>query len=444
MLPLTRPVRQVLATLVLVGLTVIPTAYVAVLAWRINRPGHVRDVEIELGRRLGLQVTLSEVKYPRPNEVVYRDFVLRHEERHSGALSEILRADEVRVSTADRELSIHLENPRIRSDSPRLGLGQLGAFLEQSSQVPFERINVIASTCALDLGSGSPAFTLKDLAGEYLADRSIPTVRAAYRVPGHGSGTRCELILSRDRRGDEIASMLSLKSVEGPPLPVKVLDLFFDAEDWLGADATLDGEIALRQNGSRDWEAEFRGELLDLDLGRLIGKRFPRHRLTGRARLKIDAARWGERPGQGPGWIEAKGGLLAGQGSIGIELVDALAREMSFRPAPKLEHLDPRKTDVEFRALGFAFAMEQSGEIQISGSLGSELPPDAVLAGPTTALLSAPQGTASVLGLIKTLFPISQASKTALVPLTAESHVLLSLPIPPGSSVHAGSTVDGN
>jgi hypothetical protein len=263
-------------------------------------------------------------------------------------------------------------------------------------------------------------------------------------VPGHGSGTRCELILSRDRRGDEIASKLSLKSVEGPPLPVKVLDLFFDAEGWLGADAALDGEIALRQNGSRDWEAEFRGELLDLDLGRLIGKRFPRHRLTGRARLKIDAARWGERPGQGPGWIEAKGELLAGQGSIGIELVDALAREMSFRTAPKLDHLDPRKTDVEFRALGLAFAMQPSGEIQISGSLGSELPPDAVLAGPTTALLSAPQGTASVLGLIKTLFPVSQASKTALVPLTAESHVLLSLPIPPGSGVHAGSTVDGN
>ena len=444
MLPLTRPVRQVLATLVLVGLTVIPTGYVAVMAWRINRPGHVRDVEIELGRRLGMQVTFNEVKYPRPNEVIYRDFVLRQEERRSGALAEILRADLVHVSTADRELSIHLENPRIRSDSPRSGLSQLGTFLEQSGRVSFERINVIASTCALDFGPGSPTFALRDVAGEYLADRSMPIVRAAYRLAGYGSGTRCELTLSRDRRGEEIASTLSLKAVEGPPLPVRVLDVFFDTEDWLGADAALDGEITLQQRGSRDWEAEFRGELSNLDLGRLISKRFPRHRLTGRARLKIDSARWGERPGQGPGWIEAKGELSAGQGAIGVELVDALSREMSFRTSPKLEHLDPRKTDVEFRALGLAFAMQQSGEIQITGSLGSELPPDAVLGGPTTALLSAPQGTATVLGLIKTLFPVSQISRNALVPLTAESHVLLSLPIPPGSSLHAGSTVDGN
>ena len=51
MFPLTRPMRQTLATIALVGLTVIPTGVVATIAWRINRPGHVRDVEIELGLR---------------------------------------------------------------------------------------------------------------------------------------------------------------------------------------------------------------------------------------------------------------------------------------------------------------------------------------------------------------------------------------------------------
>jgi hypothetical protein len=72
MVPVNRPMRQALATLALFLSTVVPTAWIAAIAWRINRPGHIRDVEIELGGRLGLQVTLQGVRYPRPGKVVYR------------------------------------------------------------------------------------------------------------------------------------------------------------------------------------------------------------------------------------------------------------------------------------------------------------------------------------------------------------------------------------
>ena len=51
MVPVNRPMRQALATLVLFVCTVVPTCWIAVVAWRINRPGHLRDVEIELGAR---------------------------------------------------------------------------------------------------------------------------------------------------------------------------------------------------------------------------------------------------------------------------------------------------------------------------------------------------------------------------------------------------------
>ena len=80
MFPLTRPFRQGVATAALFVFTVVPTALVGIHAWRINRPGHIRDVEIELGRQLGIQVSLEGVRYPRPGEVVYRGIVLRHEE----------------------------------------------------------------------------------------------------------------------------------------------------------------------------------------------------------------------------------------------------------------------------------------------------------------------------------------------------------------------------
>ena len=112
-----------------------------------------------------------------------------------------------------------------------------------------------------------------------------------------------------------------------------MLNVFFDADDWLGAEAKVEGRSACGRPDSTDWEADFQGELLDVDLARLVGRRFPRHRLTGRARVAIEQAAMGPAAdGQGPGWVEVKGELSAGQGSIGVDLLEALAREMKFRP----------------------------------------------------------------------------------------------------------------
>ncbi len=442
MFPITRPFRQSLATVLLLFLTILPTGIVAGIAWRINRPGHVRDVEIELGRALGLQVSLDQVRYPRPGEIAYRGIVLRQEEPRGKALAEIARAGTVRLERTGRELTLLVDEPKLRGESPLLGLSLLARLMQRSASIPFERIGVTATSCQIDLGREDLQFTVRELAGELLADPSRPTLTLAYRIPGAGTGTRCELLLSRDRTSEPPQTTLLLKTTEGSPLSARMLNVFFDADDWLGPEAKLEGTLSLRQEGSRDWEADFQGELVDVDMGRLTGRRFPRHRLTGRAKLVFQKARWGRREGQAPGWVEVKGNLLVGQGTIGISLIDALAREMRFRPSTRLALHDPRKTEVDFRALGLAFAMESSGEIQITGGLGTELPPDAVLAGATMSLLAAPQGTASVHGLIKTLFPVSQTDPAVLIPLTAESQVLLSLPFPQRPRLR--QTVDGN
>jgi hypothetical protein len=459
MFPLNRPSRQGLATLALFLLTVVPTIWIAATAWRINRPGHIRDVEIELGRKLGLQVTLRDVRYPRPGDVVYRGIVLRQEEARSGGLAEIARADEVRLQRVDRELTIQLENPRIRGESPGLALAQVGALMQRSGQIPFERINVTSASCQLDLGRDDLRFAPREIAGEFLVDPAMPTVRLAYRMAGAATGTisrgvggmdhaavgtHCELTLTRDRRTEPLVTSIVIKTVEGLPLPARVLNAFFDAEDWLGANATVEGTLSLRQSGSKDWEAEFEGSLHEIELGKVVGQRFPLHRLAGRARVTIPKARWGQRPDQRPGWVEVKGELLAGPGSVGVDLLHALAREMKFRLSPRLSNLDPRKTEIEFRALGLAFDMQPNGEIHLAGALGSESPPEAVLDGATYPLVSAPRGAASVHGLIKTLFPVADANPGVLVPLTPESSVLLALPVPPTPLAKTRRTVDGN
>jgi len=326
MFPVTRPFRQAVVTMLLLFLTILPTGIVAAIAWRINRPGHVRDVEIELGRALALQVSLDAVRYPRPGEITYQGIVLRQEEPRGKALAEIARAGTVRLQRAGRELTLLVDDPKLRGESPVLGLSLLAQLVQRSASIPLERIGVTAPSCQIDLGREDLQFTVRELAGEFLADPSQPTLTLAYRIPGEGAGTRCELLLSRDRRSEPPRTTLVLKTTEGSPLSARMLNVFFDADDWLGSDAKLEGTLSLRQEGSKDWEAEFQGELIDVDLARLTGRRFPRHRLTGRAKLVFQKARWGRREGQAPGWVEAKGNLLVGQGTIGMSLIEALAR----------------------------------------------------------------------------------------------------------------------
>ena len=80
----------------------------------------------------------------------------------------------------------------------------------------------------------------------------------------------------------------------------------------------------------------------------------------------------------------------------------------------------PRKPEVEFRSLGLSFAMQSSGEIQITGALGARIPP-----GRRPGQLEldrcsrAPQGVANVHSLIKTLFPTPANNAGVLIPLTS-------------------------
>src|SRR5262249_49816189 len=108
MVMMTRPHRQVLATLALLLFAVAPTGYAGVMAWRLNRPGYVREVEAELGRQLGVAVSLEGVRYPRPGEVVFRGVTLRQEEAggKQARLAEVARADVVWFRRGDRELVV--------------------------------------------------------------------------------------------------------------------------------------------------------------------------------------------------------------------------------------------------------------------------------------------------------------------------------------------------
>ena len=60
---------------------------------------------------------------------------------------------------------------------------RLGVLLQRSGQMPYERLNLTAPSCQLELGQGSLQFTVRDVAGEFLVDTSAPALKLAYRVP---------------------------------------------------------------------------------------------------------------------------------------------------------------------------------------------------------------------------------------------------------------------
>ena len=432
MFPVTRPNRQAAATIALVVLTVLPTLYVAQTAWRISKPGHRHEVEAEISGKLGLLVTIDTIGYPRPGEVVYTGVVFRQEEPRRKELTEIGRATTFRLRRGNRELILDAEGLTLRAESPKLAMAQIGALLQRSGDTTYERVSLTAATIDLDLGAGVAPYRLREVVGNFSADADTPTVRASYRVVSPGASTLCELTLTRDRKAEPVRTTLAFKTMEGLPLSARVLDPFFDSADWLGRDATVEGSLSLIQDGAKDWEAEFQGNFQEIDMAELVNRRFPKHRLSGRGRLMIHSAKWAERPGQGFGWVEAKGTLATGPGVVGFGLLQALRTEMKFRPGPKLARIvSSGQIDLEFQKLALTFAMTGDGEIQIGGGLGSDYAEGAVMAAPAAPLVFAPEGAANVRGLIKTLFPITQINHGVMVPLTEKSRLLLCLPVPP-------------
>ncbi len=240
MLALTRPQRQALVTLILVGTTVVPTIYVGLTAWRINRPGHVRDVEVEIGRSIGMQVTLDRVRYPRPGEVLYGGVVLRQDEPRRGGLVEVARAKSVRLRRGANELTLEADGLSLRAAGPRQAMAQVGAMLAGAGQGDYRRVSLAASRCKVDLGEGL-GLDLRDLAATFQADAKVPSLSASYRLLDPQGSTRCELALTRDRKAEAVETVVAFKTMEGVPLPARVLDAFFDSAAWLGGSARVQG-----------------------------------------------------------------------------------------------------------------------------------------------------------------------------------------------------------
>jgi hypothetical protein len=445
MLPLTRPARQALATLGLLAFAVIPTSLVVYTAWSISRPSHVRLVEAEFRRELGLAVSIETVRYPKPGEVVFGGLVVRQDDNRRTGPAVLAKAESIRLKKNSGEVTLETLGLRVRGDGAEILLAQMNAVLRRVSGTGVKRVALAIPGCEIDLGpeGKTTTYRLSDVAGELLTDRGNPKATVSYRMADDLGSTRCEMTYARETQNAQARTSIAFKTMEGPPINAAVLNPFFDSKSWLGAGARVWGTLTLSQLGSSEWNGQFQGDLTDVNLASLVSERFPAHRLSGKAKLTLKSARWGDRPGQGFGWVEAEGELTAGQGSVSPSLVRALAAEMQFRTTARVQNSEQSR-DIDFRALGASFHLSPNGEIRVAGALGGEYHPDGILVAlnQVSPMASAPQGTSNVRGLIKAMFP---GDASTLVPGTAESQVVQRyLPLPPGLADSRIQTLGGN
>lgn len=436
MLTLTRPQRQILASLAILLLSVVPTGLVAGWAWWTRQPGHVREVEAALAQQLGLAVEIASVRHPGPREDLLSGLVLRLEEPggSSPQLSEILRADSARLlRRADRWL-VEFHNLHLQGDDPLAALARLQTLARHLGRLA-PRADLVAASGLVELGRGPRRVSLHfhDLAANVQVSPASALVSSSFRLDGETQSPRCELQLDSSIAESPPRLLLTLQTMDGP-IPAHLLTPLFDADAWLGASATLLGTLRVERLSDEPLSAHFQGQVSHLDLSALVQNHFPDHRLSGRADLTLRSASWGRLPGSSAsGWQSASGHLSAGPGRIGVTFLQALDRQMRF-PVETAVFAQAQAGEVPFQSLGLDFALLESGEITVEGALGADAPPGSILVplDRLHPLAYAPEGTSNVRGLWKTLVP---ASDDLLVPATASSQVLHHLPLPLGPSV---------
>lgn len=432
--------RQVAATVFVVVGLILPTIATCWWAFSVNRPGHVRDVEVRLSRALGMQIGLEGVSYPRPGEITLLGVVFRQEEPRGRVFREVARAK--LLSLKPQGDGYLLEGPELSlvADDAETGMAQLGQIIQKTSTASdsIKRLAFAVDHCRIlvESGAGGSPVSLdwQGVAGTVEARPEQTIVQASGWMHQSSQRTRCELKLSRKRQGEKAATQVSLATMEGPPLPALALEPLVDTTGWLGASARVQGELTFTQVESQPWQANFAGSLDQVDFSKVINNRFGSHKLAANGQVHIRQATWADRPGQGPGWQEIDGDMTTGPGSMSHSLFLSMGQQMQFRLAEYLHKTSKVKNDINFSSLGLQFHLTGDGRIRFGGACGPDFAPDVVAVSSQAKpvpIMAAPATAANVRGLMKTLFPVNLAQAELLVPATRESHALQRyLPLP--------------
>ncbi len=405
---------------------IVPTVLVS--AWCIvrHRPGHVAAESQRLSRRLGLDVKLDAVRYLRPGAMLYEGFELADPETGKTVLRCRMLEATWKKHAGRKEkhpdlLVLTASQPQLETDA----LGRLGQLIHSILQRRTGRpdVDVRLTAREVTLHCGKDSLTLTDLHGGIDTSSVGAQAQIAFRPVGVDSPDPVRVRLWRNRQTNPPSSGFELDTA-AVALPWNLLAAGPVELDPLGPRCRFRGYIWANQTpGSRspnDWDGELTGQLLDVDLDRLVTDRFP-HKLSGTAEVTIQPARFHR------GRLEEAAGIVtAGPGVIGRSLIDAAVERLGLvRNAQPSTTGDPGDL-VPYEQLSVGCILDSDG-LRLQGRCAMPSP-GAILVDRRGRLLSEPRlQPQPVVALLQMLVPHSEVQ----VPATCQTDRLMRrLPVP--------------
>ncbi|MGA2061013.1 MAG: hypothetical protein ABSG67_11065 [Thermoguttaceae bacterium] len=395
-------------------------------AWCAMRhmPWSAQEEANSLGRQLGLEVRLAGLKYLRPGVVLYEDFELHDPETGQCLfLSRLLTVEWKSIADGQGGVKPVIALSASQPEIETAGLRQLGDLLQRAMQGQTGRpaMDLSISAGELTLRAGINSQTFIDVEGGL--DNPPGGVQAivSFRIPGIDVTEPVKIRAVRNRQTSPPASRFELSTGDGC-LPCDLLAAGLPELGALGSRCRFRGYIYANQDSggrARDnWSGEVTGQLLGVELDRLVTDHFP-HKLSGAADVTIQTARFSH------GRLEqAIGTILAGPGVVSRSLLQAAVKHLQLTSGADLDLLCDQ---VPYDRMALDLFMDGQG-LRIAGQCSSANS-GVVMTDHRLCLLAAPDTRSRpAAAFIQTLVPESMVQ----VPATDQTDWLVAhLPLPP-------------
>ena len=347
------------------SLGVLPALLIS--GWCLGRsmPGCAEAEADRIGRQLGLEVKIGGLRHLRPGAVLYEQLEAADPETSQVVfrcrLLEVARGEKTE-GQCRTTLTMIASQPEVEAG----GLRRIWRCLQRNLegyQGPLET-DVQVSAAELTLRATRHSQTLTEVRGSLENLPSGTHAQLLFRLAGADTPEPARIRLVRNLQVSPPASGFELYT-GGGELPCNVLAMGLDALKPMGPRCRFRGYIWASEMPD-GWQGEVTGQLVDLDMGRLVSDHFP-HRLAGRGDVTIQSARFCR------GRLEEGNAIVvAGPGTIDRALIDATVDRLGLVAGGKLLSVEDKK-NVPYDELAFLATLDSQG-LRLSGRCAASEP----------------------------------------------------------------------
>jgi hypothetical protein len=403
-------------------LCVVPVAGVSLWCAARHWPGRVEAEARRLSREIGLQVSLEGVRYLRPGVVRYEKLRLADPETGRTVLG--CSALEARwTKTADDSgprvwsLGLVATTPDIEAANFNQLAQLLGRLLRSQTGQPVAEARLTSKEARLRWAEDS--LTLTSVEAGFGTSPQGAQIWASFSLADAETAKPVRIRVARNCQIAPAATDFELDT-GGATLPCQAVAMGLSIPQLLTPHSRFAGSIWASRS-AEGWSGQMAGQLLEVDLGRLMTD-FSPYELSGTAQLGIESARF--RAGR---LEEVTGTLAAGPGMVSRSLLDAAVGRLGLVRGAEPQTPGPL---APYEWLALAFRIDASG-LELRGRCPAA-GPGAILIDRRNRLLSEPViQPRPVVTLVRTLVPGSGLE----VPATEQAAWLIRY-LPPAQATH--------